>query len=222
MLVTFDPVTLSLEENQFLFDHIGEPPVVAASAFNAAINPAAVRPILEAVYGYMEMEKHSGAQWRGVEAVKAAIATYLVEAERWKRERRLGAPRFPSLHSFDSKGRPHRGGPGADSGHVKTYFDAKGNRIPLAINLVENDPAVWTAPWIGRGSDRPDEKDGLRVDNELHRIECLVCNHTEKFSSESRNSYNLARSRMSKHLRKATDEKERHREVHTLAFGASA
>lgn len=247
MLTSFNPVSLSNAENQFLLEWLGKPPVVAMKAITGVRNPAAhpkdknpliypdgvvpaaIKPILEGVYELQEMEKHEGTKWVGVEKVKSAIQTWLSQNAKWKfdHDRTRGkAPRYPSMYSFDARGGAHLGGPGSDSGMVRTYFGPAGERIPFEIDLVDAQSFAWTPPsYVEQGI--ADVR--LKIDSEAHRIECLVpmndgttCGHTESYKTESRSSYNAARARMSKHLRKATKEVEAHRELHTLEFGSRA
>src|SRR3990167_1114871 len=141
----FDPVDFSLEENAWFLSHLGEPWVVAVRDIHPAknpqadprkdknpiiypdgVNPNAVRPVIDRVDELNRLQAHEGIGWYGVEAIKASIQTYLTQAKRWQEDKRRGAPRFPSLASYDTKGRPHVAGPGSDSGKVKTYFGADG------------------------------------------------------------------------------------------------
>jgi hypothetical protein len=214
----FDPVDFSIEENEFLLSTLGQPPIIALRGLPVTVNPQAVRPLLERVYELVEQEKHSGIEWTGVEPLRDKINIYLEKAARWQSDRRRGAPRFPSTFTYDVKRRGHRGGPGADGGKVKTYFGKAGQRIPFAIELVPYEAPEWAPEWVE--ADQPAKGAGLKVDNELNRIECLVCNHTESFNQESRQSYNTARARMSRHLRKAGDKTAEHREVYTTEFGS--
>jgi hypothetical protein len=93
----FDPVLYSIEENQFLLDHLGEPPVVALRVIPPTVVPAAVSPAIHRVYELCELEKHNKTPWAGLEAVKDSIKVYLREAKRWEDEKRLkrGAPEVP-------------------------------------------------------------------------------------------------------------------------------
>jgi len=234
----FDPVKLSIEENKFLLRHLGEPWSVASRDIHPVplvsphrkdrnpvhypdgVTPAAVRPMIDRVYELLDLEKNHGEAWCGIEAVKVAINTYIEQAEKWARDKRRGAPRFPSMHSFDSKGRPFKAGPGSDSGQVQTYLTASGKREPLAIELVPTNKDKWVAEWAeNAGKEGHDVDSGLTVDDAASRIECF-CGHTESFKKDVRSSYNAARSRMSKHLRNAKEEVHRHREVHTTNFGS--
>ena len=235
---TFDPVRLSIPENQFLLKHLGEPWTVAARDIHPVplvaphrkdrnpvhypdgVTPAAVRPVIDRVYELVELEKNHGEKWVGIDAVKAACQTYIAQSEQWEKDKRRGAPRFPSMHSFDSKGRPFKGGPGSDTGQVHSYLTNAGERKPLAIDLIPTDSEKWVAPWAENQTEAVgDLQDGLVVNDEQARIECF-CGHVEKFKKDVRSSYNSARARMSKHLRGAKEEVFRHREVHTANFGS--
>jgi hypothetical protein len=85
-------------------------------------------------------------------------------------------------------------------------------------NMIDwQPPTVQEAPGDAR----------LVVDEKNHRIECRIkvgdgfCGHTETYKEASRASYQTARARMSKHLRKATSEKEAHLEMYTNEFGGN-
>lgn len=243
----FDPVDYSVEELKFLLDHLGEPSIVALGSIRAVplpdpprgkdgrikdkapvyypdgVNPNAVKPVLDRVSELQDLQSHKGEVWQGVEAIKDAILTFLSENEQWERDTRRGAPRWPSLYSFDSKGRAHLSGPGSDSGKVRTYFTEDGERKEFRIPLVPQDLAGANPTWAKRAkADDPGPKAAIRNDREKNRWECLVkgCNHTEKYNPESRSSENAAKARMSRHLRNAKAEAEAHREAHTNEFGS--
>jgi hypothetical protein len=222
----FDPVEYSLEENLFLAEHLGEPPVVALSHRPERVNVNAVKPILDRVYELIQLEAHEQRTWVGVDVLKTAAKTYLEQHSRWTSDKRRGAPKFPSLFSYDSKGRPHRQGPGSDSGKVSTYFDKEGVRQLFRVALVPDGQGEWVAEWAtaAGGQDTP-SSDGLLNDEARTRWECQVCHHTEHYKADSRSSQNAARARMSKHLRKTAGDANidlRHREVHTNVFGQGA
>lgn len=222
---TFDPVLFSIKENEFLLENLGKPTVVALRAIvdPRQVNPAAVKPILERVHELSQLDEHEGQKWVGIEAMKKSIQAYLRENLRWASDHRRNkkAPRYPSLYSFDSKGRARRGGPGSDSDRVRTYFGPAGERIPFEVQLIPENIMEWIAPGFTEAS----TEKYLKVDAEANRIECLVpvrdgvCGHTESYRADSRSSYNAARARMSKHLRKATENVDDHRELHTNEFG---
>jgi|SRR6266853_531799 len=223
---TFDPVVCSNADCDFLLKHLGEATVVAMRSWMPPVTPATVKPILERVNELQSLEKADGLQWCGVQAMKDAIVLWLKINAKWKfdYQHKKNAPRFPSLYSFDAKGKPHLGGPGSDSGRVRTYFNDKGDRLPFAINLIPD----YLTPWEGPGFTEQPAAEGLFVDADASRIECRlpkrgggICGHTESFKAENRTSFNAARARMSKHLRKTTDEVDAHRELHTAEFGAA-
>jgi len=91
---TFNPVNYSNQECEFLLAHLGESPTIALRSTKSVpgpratatgkpdkdprtypdgVVPAAVQPILQAVYDRIELEKHDGTKWAGVEKVKSAI-----------------------------------------------------------------------------------------------------------------------------------------------------
>lgn len=217
---TFDPVRYSIEENKFLLDKIGQPTSVAlADGVPTGVTVAAVRPAIDRIYELIELEKHRGQEWVGIDRIKVAIQTYLDQQARWAADKRRfpRAPRFPSMHSFDGKNRPHRGGPGADSGQVRTYFDKSGNRIPFAVNLTANSE---TGGWVPEWTKAAVNTKSLDHDVDSHRYECPVCKHTESYKADSSASEKAALSRMSKHLRNDTTEVELHRELYTNVFGS--
>jgi hypothetical protein len=213
----FDPTIYSIPECQFLIDNLGKEPVVALRSIPPNVNEKAIRPIMQRVHELQRLQDIEGIAWTGVEPLKAAAATYVRENAKWKREaaRNRRAPRYPSLYTFDAKGRGHKGGPGSDCHTVKSYFDETGARRRFEVFLFPEMAEEWVAPAFEAPSDKR-----LTVDGEKNRIECF-CGHTESFKPESRSSYSAARARISKHLRTAKDNVEDHREIHTLEFGGN-
>src|SRR5687767_11814347 len=145
---TFDPVRFSDAENQFLLENLGLPTAVAMRKVAPPVNPKAVKPVLDRVNDLQEIEKHDGIKWVGIERLKDSINQWFKQNAKWKNDHRKNrkAPRWPSLYSYDSKGRPHWSGPGSDSGQVQTYFGPAGERIPFEVLLVPEDYQEWVAP----------------------------------------------------------------------------
>ena len=220
---SFDPVLYSDAENRFLLENLGSAPIVARQKITPPVNPNAVMPLIARVDELARLQAHDGSEWVGIEALKKAIVTWFEQNAKWRRdhERNKKAPRWPSLFSYDGKGRPHRSGPGSDSHLVRTYFGPAGERLPFEVNLFPDNIVPWTAPGFTEQS----TSTGLFIDPDKSRIECRVkvgdsiCGHTESYKEESRASYAAARARMSKHLRKATIEVEAHRALHSEEFG---
>lgn len=223
MLYEFDPVRFSNAENEWLLDNLGKPAVVALKDKREGVNPRAVRPVIERIAELQELEKHENQPWVGIERIKDSIQVWLTQNAKWAADAKKSkrAPRWPSLYTFDARGRAHRSAPDSDSGIVKTYFGKAGERIPFAVELIPDYLDTWVPPTQIEAVMDPQ----LYVDPQSHRIECKVpvsdglCGHTESYKEGSRASYNAARARMSKHLRKATESVDAHRELHTNEYG---
>ncbi len=199
---SFDPVSYSIPENLFLLDQVGRPTIVALREAGPKVNVNAVKPMLDRVNELEAQRLHSGVEWVGVDAVKAAIRTYVEHHQKWTNDRRRGRPKFPSMYAFDARNRPFLGGPGSDAGQVRTYIKADGRRERFEIPLFVDGNTDWTPDW--KANPEPEERVkeiSLTVDSEANRIECPVCKHTESFKRDSKSSYSAARARMSKHLR---------------------
>ena len=213
----FDPALLSFPDCEFLLAHAEDAPAVAQRNLPQDCN----KTVLEWVQRFYDLDQLQNAgkgTWRGREVVKEAIKTYLKVREEWQRDKQLGAPAFPSLYEFDSRGKGHFQASGSDSGRVRTYFDSDGKRVPFAVNLVLESAQTWTPRWVGK---RPDQvSDKIVEDLDKAIFTCSICSKTETFRADSRASRAAARARMSKHLRNAQTEKERHLELHTLEFNS--
>lgn len=216
MMNKFDPALYSIAENEFLLASVGTPSIVALkTAPSVGVNIRAVKPVLDRIMDLTDQEKHDKTPWCGLEAVRSAITTYLAQMDKWSTDQRRGAPRFPSTYTYDVRGRRFRSGPGSDSAAVKTYFAPDGTRKEFAVDLVLSVAPEWNPDWA-----KADEPKGGLVNNAAQtRIECF-CGHTESYKIDSRQSYNAARARMSRHLRKATTDVDQHRETHTNEFGS--
>jgi hypothetical protein len=211
----FDPVKYSLEENQFFLGHLGESPVVALKdALPQGVAPAAVREVLGAIYDLEELQKHRGSAWVGTASVGAAIETYLREMAKWDQLSKEGAPRFPTMHAWDGKGRPHRGGVGSDSGQVVTYLDENGKRQPLAIELKGSPTKTFHPDWVKPEAPLPDD---CTIDSDEGIITCPVDGWSTNFKPDSRSSFNMARARVARHCKSSTN--DRVREFGAKVFG---
>lgn len=216
---TFDPVLLSLEENAFLLEHLGKPPkVVERVAFPAGVNRTAVLPIIEEIYGLEEIAKHDKQDWTGIDRLKTQIQTYLDQREGWRQMKvRAGKefPSFPTMASWDARGKPHMGAVGSDSQRVRTYFDADGNRQLFAISLHDTGVGAFVPPWVKADASFTE----LIVDEEKSSLRCPICDHSETWQAESQSSKNLASGRMAKHLVSAKVQPNQHKALHTAVYG---
>lgn len=217
-MTQFDPVLYSREECDFLLANLGKPTSVALRELKPPVNPKAMRDILDKVNELEDLRKHSSVNWVGVEALKAAIRKWIevdTKDENEYNRTRGRAPRHPSMYSYDVKGKPHRAGIGSDNKRPRTYFDEHGNRYPFAVDLQPE----FEAPWVSPGFTETPLTKALEVNKEANRIECF-CGHTESFNPDKRSSWAAARARMSRHMRKAADRVEEHREGYELEFGS--
>lgn len=215
---TFNPVKYSKEENAFLLENVGKPPIVALNGLNkVGVNPRAVRPVLQEVYDREQLRTHEGVVWAGIDALKEKIKDYLTIDAQWEsahQKSRGRVPRYPTLYTRDGKGRFHWGGPGSDSDYPK-HYEKDGAICAFELDLGGDVVEEWD---FEAGIVQP--KMVLIHDEAKSRIECPICNHTESYKKESRSSFNAARARMSKHLKSATEEQSLHWELHTMEFGS--
>lgn len=216
-MTVFDPVEYSLAECAFLAEHLGDDPdVVLDGPLPHGVMRVAVEPILREVDRRESLRTRRGHEWVGVERLKAAAQTYLDVRKEWDALKLRGAPKFPTRFTWDGMGRPHLGGVGSDSGKIVTYFDKNGERKRLAVSLSGENPVTFKAPWV----DTKPIPTALKVDDEIGRIECTVCPHTETFKPDTPSTKNLAMARMRKHLISVKDEVDRHRGLSTNVFGS--
>lgn len=211
----FDPVRYSLEENKFFLGHLGESPVSALKEqLPKGVNPVVVQEVLGEIYELEELKKHRDIDWVGTSVISDTINRYLSEWERWREMSSRGAPRFPTMHAWDGKGRPHRGGISSDSSKVTTYIDNEGKRHPFEVNLRDTAAEFFKAPWAKEDKPVPDD---LEIDNEHGTITCPVDKYVTNFKPESRQSFNMARTQMSRHCKTSKD--DRVREFGMKVFG---
>lgn len=248
-LTTFTPVRFTDAENRFLLAHLGKPAIMGVRLIKGVENPearfrlpgqkrdqdptvypegvvpASVRPILDGVMELEELQRFGELKWVGIDIIRKAIEVWFREKTKWANmhKRNNSFPRWPSLYSWDAKGVPHLGGPGADSGEVKSYFDEKGNRVPFAVDLLEIEEIE--EPFVAPTRDEQHADERWFEDPTTHRFECRVatpdggiCGHTESYKDGSRKSRQMARTRMGRHLKTAKTEADAHREVYSMEF----
>lgn len=224
-LTEFDPVLYSMEGNGFLIDHLGETRQMATLR---GVPPGVGRDvldILDEVYRYDQQMQATGQTWVGFEAVKNRCRTYLEQLQKWEAayqqniRRDPGYPRYPSMCTWDSFGRYHKGAVGSDSGRVRSYFDETGARQPFAIELQAPAADGYVPEWQ-RGIPKAIIYRQLIEDEDKGFIECPICSTRESYEVQSRTSRNQARMRMAKHLTKAKVEKDAHKQLHSYEYGS--
>lgn len=228
----FDPPKYSIEENRFFLDHLGKAPaVVLQESMPEGVNPVAVREVIGEIYELKELEKARGQVWGffkapskdgskefiGVEAIEKSIKVYLEDYVRSLEMHKRGAPRFPSMHAWDSRGRPHSRGSGSDANTVSTWIDSDGNRHGFRVELRRLQSEDFTPPWM---KDRPEVPDKPVEDLDKGFVQCPLCGWATNFDPDSERGYNLAKARLASHCaRTGIDEEEAHREFKLKFFG---
>ncbi len=218
---TFDPVVLSLEDNQFLIDHLGEPAeAAAAKGLPAGVHPNSGLRALDEVWRYAKRCEQTGEPFVGFEAVKEACRVYLREHAKMRADHKRGvAPKFPSRFEWDSFGQAHLGGVGSDSGRIRSYFGEDGQRHPFEIRLLSGEVAKprWLTQKTAKTAKDYHE---LLEDEENGTIACPICKFTQNYEPGSRSRRALARTRIGKHLKSAKREPDLHRQLYTRLFGS--
>jgi len=228
----FDPPKYSIEENKFFLGHLGKSPaVVLDGELPAGVNPVAVREVIGAIYELKELEKARGQSWgifqarsadglkefTGVEAIEKSIRSYLEDYIRCLEMSKRGGPRFPSMHAWDARGRPHSRGSGSDSGRVRTWIDSDGERHEFRVELRPSSMENFTPPWLQERAKVP-EKPVEDLDKGF--VQCPICGWATNFDADSERGYNLALARLSSHCgRTNISEIETHKEFRLKFFG---
>lgn len=217
-----EPALLSHDECKFLIDNVGTVSVVALKNVPPGVNPLAVKPILDRVTELQNLEKYEGEKWVGLDRIKEGLQVYLDDRARCEAvAARVGKGQkmvatFPSMFTFDAKGRPNYYAAGSDSSYPRTYFDpvTKQRRL-LVIPLVPSSDE-WVPPWLEGVKEAPKD---LLEDTEKLRVECRICGHAESYREGSAASERAARARMAAHMKRADFEPELHREYYTNVYG---
>lgn len=221
----FDPVLYSIEANTWLIAHLGESPQQATmQGVPMGVDRNALTA-LDELYRLDQAAQATGQTWAGFEAVRQAAQTYLDQLQKWEANyqqqvrRDPNYPRYPTMCTWDSFGRYHRGGVGSDAGRVSSYFDSNGDRQKLAI-MLQPESTTHDIPEWQRGLPKPKVYTDLIENDEKGFWECPICAFRESYEPMSSTSRNQSRSKMGKHLANAKSEKDLHKQLHTYAFGS--
>lgn len=153
----FHGPSYSMQELEFLHDHLGEMPEIAVPDLDElpdGVNYAAIEPVLSIVHKLTAIqaqvtEKYGQEQgvrvWRGIDAVKDIIRKTIewnLEKQDLKERSAGSAPEIrraagaPTLHLWDrDTDIPYLGGVGADADIERTALGPGMTRIPLYIAL---------------------------------------------------------------------------------------
>lgn len=221
-LQRFEPAMYSLEANQFLIEHAGEPPEIAfANGIPDKMARADIYPIIERLYRLEQECKHIGKEWAGVEAIKVSAKLYLTQHAKWEDAKKRGAPGNPSMYAWDALGRGHHYGIGSDSEIVRTYFDETGARRQLGVDLIPNGIGDYVPEWIRPSKAKIPEFMDLEEDEVNGVIKCPICQFAQVYEVGSSARRNMAKARVGRHLRTAKKEVDLHKQLYGYVFGGA-
>lgn len=229
----FEPGMFHPNELHFLLEHMEESPIVAWHGFDPTtkhklVSEFRVRPFHERLYELDELRRHREVEWAGFEAIKHSIAAYLLWNDRSEEiaRRSRGVYKHPSMFVWDDTGKAHRYGIDADSGEmVRTEILDNGERRPFKVKLTMRPEDVLQAsvgdmmPWVkAKRAEIATDKLEFGGKGQMGWVRCPICQHTEEFKSASGNAKSLARTRMGRHLKRASDQVNRHRLLYSKSF----
>jgi hypothetical protein len=221
----FEPPLYTREELTFFMDHLCESPRVATfKGLPEHVSRAAVNEFLGRVYEFEEMRQAHGVEWCGSEPIKVCIKQYFAWLDTCASIRAKGGPKHPSLYAWDADGRGIRGATGSDAGTVRTMIQEDGTRVRLALKLdtprgqVSLDPATAYIPDFVQRTAMPK---ALLNDRKKRQLECPICHFVANYTKGGNTAFNMARARMSQHLKKAKDDQNRHRTLWNAEYSSA-
>jgi len=220
----FEPALYTKAELEFFLVHLGESPKVATFAgLPPGVNRRAVDDVIGRIYELEEVRKVHDAQWIGLRPVRDCIADYLAWMDLSNQIYQRGGPRHPSLYEWDEDGRGVKGAPGSDAGTVRSSIDANGKRKRLAVRLSNtahpvDREAMTYVPEFVNPSKMPTD---IIMDRDRGVVECPICHYAVNFRPDATRSVSSARSKMSRHLKRADTHQDRHRKLWTAVFSSS-
>ena len=220
----FEPAYYSIEELQFLLDHVGESPVVAMyGGAPKGVNPNMIEPTLAKLYEMEELRSKRGVVWAGTEAIKDSILAYLDWQSRSVEIKRRGGPRHPSMYAWEDVGKGRvkaiKYAPGSDAEMVRSRIDESGEQVKFAVPLLRSPQEALgdmsdLMPWVKGDPDKPKVLDEIIHDPKKGFMQCSICGFAKNYNVASHQSQNLAKAHVIKHLKQATKDVERHRRLH--------
>jgi hypothetical protein len=231
MLNRFEPAQYSLQDLHFLLDHLGTPPIVAfRQPLPVGTHRNSLEDVLRSVYEMEELKKaEDGFQWAVIESLTDSITRYLEWHDRSREIARRGARdssgsliSHPSMYAWDEDGRAFKFAVDADAADmVRTEIQADGSRRAFGVTLanVAGDtlPHISDiAPWVklGPGKPRPADKvldEKSEKNARVANLRCTICDFTQQYDPKVVQTRRLAMARMSKHMRDAKVNVNRHR-----------
>jgi hypothetical protein len=223
----FEPAMYTEEELLFFLAHLGESPVVACHmGLPTHVNRSAVEDVLGRVHTFEQLrqtyEGESGyVPWAGMEAVRESITRYLDWMGRCSAMHARGGPRHASLLAWDPDGRGIKGAEGSDASIVRTAIMAGNERVRLGIRIGDADSAIAPATFVPDFAVVTQMPTELEIDRAKGTMACPLCHWTANFKPKNMSAYNAARARMARHLKKPSDQLNRHRRLYNAIFSSS-
>ena len=232
----FEPAIFNDAELDFLLMHMEEAPAVAFhKSVPAGVNPPMVQRWIEKFFNLEQIRLAHGQEWSGFAPIKDSILRYMKWQERCQEIRRRSGGRLAqaSMFSYDSVGGFSKYGIDSDSGFVRTEILPDGSRRPFVVKLLEVGGKATSllhevAPWLNSNATGSIStarqlatfNDDLIVERkgQFGKFECSICGKGEEFSTRSKNTENMARARIGKHLKTARVEIARHRALYRKRY----
>lgn len=227
----FEPGMFSIPDLHFLSDNLRKPPIAAFHAFDPdgkhhGVSQVRTETMLAILYENEQLRQHEGVAWAGYEAIEDSIARFIAWHERCLEIRRRGGPPNPSMMHWDDTGHAHKYAIGADSCEmVRTEILDDGSRQAFRVRLqlkpedALRDSLADVAPWMkGKAAAIQNDKIEVNTKGRSGFLRCPICQFTQNFQTASPNSQTMARTRMARHLKTATEEVNRHRLLYTKEY----
>lgn len=231
MINRFEPAFYSIPDLHFLLENLGEPPAVA---MRKPLEPGTHRnTILEVLTAVNEHEQiraaEDGYAWAGVDALKDSIQRFLEWHDRSREIQRRGARdsagsliSHPSMYAWDEDGRAFKFAVDADAADVvRSEIQSDGSRRGFGVTLsnVGGDtlPHISDiAPWVKANPSGPKVTDKVadersEKNKRVASLRCSICDFTQQYDPANAGTRRAAMARMSKHMRDAKTNVNRHR-----------
>lgn len=209
----FEPAKYSIEELQFMREHLGESPNVALHGkVPPGVNPVAIRDALGRFAELDELSRVRGVAWAGYEPIKDSIDRFIAFQEKCIEGQSYGEPRHPSSMTWDSQGAVSRGGVGSDNSEmVRTELLPGGERRPFGVKLIDTKKrtSMWGQKTV---TNTTDDKIAYNGDG---TYTCTICAKVvASFDvDKGTRARNKAKKLVRDHCLKATREQSRHRAI---------
>lgn len=211
----FEPADFSIQELQFLLEHLEESPTMALHdrALPKGVNPDAIRPALERWSQLEELAQKRKLPWAGYAPIRDSITRFIAFQERCVQGNTQGDVRHPSQFRWDSMGMPAKYGIGTDSAEkVRTELRPDGARVPFAVQLTgtaHRKSSIWAT-----------KTETVVADDTIllaanGTLTCSICNKVVASFDPERGTRvkNKALAEARKHCMQAQTEQGRHRAI---------